>query len=257
MDKSELTQWRPIGDGQAYPQEARPTIQTNREPRQPITLVTLGGEVIRRDEVALLRAAELNGIADQLYLANRALDGTGWYDQLGRIVDIQIRCTADGESFTLETDRDEETENNGQAESITVLGTVELGGESTILELPTDLAVRSSYDSQPESAGLLITKKSTISMEELQKLVHWAMYEPGSGDDEDTLDTQEHDFLQAAHYASAKLLLEPDEAEAEIIRFAVNHRIAHLLPTDRSVEIRRAAGSRIVNVRIGNKPAKT
>ena len=256
MTPETLTAWKPRRHGRAWTSndaDAVPTsVPATDNGAGHVILVKLEDDIPQCDQVALLRAAELNGLDDRLFHPNRKLDGEAWYDRLARIVHTTIEHTTPAEETTLYPQRmDDITENMQRVDAITVKATLEQEGVERGIELKSDLAVTCTLPEAPTAGGVLITRNTTLTMETLQKLLHWAMFEPRNDEHEDdSPETQEDDFLQNAHYAAAKLLLAPEEAAREIVRYAVEHRVVRFLPADRTIEIRRSAGSDRVDVQI-------
>ena len=220
-----------------------------------------------RDQVALYRAAALNGLAERIFDRNPNLDGAPWYDALERIVDVEFEYVVDGERISLygprdaelaepdaQTDRDDaEAEQdagigrastdaeaeNGQAEEITARLTVERGDTVRTIELPTDFLVIDEYEADPRKAGVLVTTDCQEGLDELQELLCNALFEPGEDDDDDSFETQQFDFREWAHEAVCKLMLDAQTAEVEIIRYAVRTHVMRKLPKDGITQIRR------------------
>ena len=130
------------------------------------------------------RAATLNGIADNLLHEEPSLDAEPWYDQLGRIEDMRIDVTIDGETITLACPRNEK-DNDGQilqsrrADRIVVRLDVRRGETVTVLELPSDLAIDGDqWGFSLEEAGVLATADSELEVPELQALLEEAFFTP-------------------------------------------------------------------------------
>ena len=99
------------------------------------------------------------------------------------------------------------------------------------MKIETDFAVADEYEPNPLSAGIVVKGDfGTIDIDELGELIHDAVFEPGDDDDDNSLRTQLEDSREDAHYTACKLLLDEATAEAERIRYAIQLRIAHLIP---------------------------
>ena len=235
MTEQTLRQWKPDRQGRIWTTDkdavarATPTtIAATEKAAGSVLLVDLGEEVARCDEMALLRAATLNGHAEQLYEPNRQCEGQPWYERLERIVDMEIEVRAGNDRLQLVPDRLADCGRSRRVDRVVVKPTLAHQGVERQVEWASDLAIECELVKMPESAGALLARESTVTIEELI------------------------DLLQDAHYAACRLLLAETDAQREVVRYAVEHRIAHLLPKDRSVQIRREADSERIDVRIGD-----
>ena len=200
--------------------------------------------VAKHDRITLHRAATLNGIADNLLHEDPSLDAEPWYDQLGRIEDMRIDVTIDGNTITLACPRNEK-DNDGQilwsrrADRIVVRLDVCRGETVTVLELPADLAIDGDqWGFSLEEAGVLATADSGLEVPELQALLEEAFFTPSYEEKDGSFETQAHDFHMGAHVVACDALLDEDHAIEEAIRYAVEQEIGDLLPDDQGVDIR-------------------
>ena len=142
------------------------------------------------------------------------------------------------------------TQKNAHADAVVVHALVSNGHATKTLELPTDLAVRNDDEPDPDNAGVLLSTESAIDIEELRTLLCEAIFEPGDDREDDCCQTQRSNFNQLAHQAACQLLVDDATAKVEIIRYAVRRHIAHLLPDDESVRIRKHSELNDVEVEI-------
>ena len=216
-------------------------------------LVTWPG-ISSADNAALMRAAELNGCGARLFKPDVKYGDTNWYQDIPRIVDILIECVVGDDTFRLEPgDSDRETTDrpNGRADKITVVLAVEHRSSAETIRWSSDLAFQSEDKGKnPESCGLLVTKTSSMSPDHLETILRLAMYDPILDNENDSIDTQDVHFRQDAHFAACKLLLDPLEAVAEIVRNAFDLYVTSLVPRDHAFEIRRYHGRPEIEVTI-------
>ena len=254
-----LRRWRPRTwnpDGETFE-----TFDTAAEAGDAPVLVDMDDVLENRDLVTLYRAAERNGLAKRLFRPKPALKGTPWYDGLERIASMSIECDCQvpNATLTLDCPRDpnwsrpgSRTENQASARSIAVIAVLHRGTRTRTLKLQTDFAVIDEYEPNPTAAGVLVTGDSKVEVDELAALIHNAVFYPGDDENDDSPETQWLDFMDNAHTAAAKLLLNEHEAAAESIRQAVRTHVVHLLPNDRIVQLRKkpVPGEEIADVNV-------
>ena len=124
------------------------------------------------------------------------------------------------------------------------------GHATRTLELPTDFAVRNNDEPNPHDAGILLSTGSEIDIEELKTLLCEAMFEPGDDREDNCRQTQRFHFDQLAHQVACQLLVDDATAQVEIIRYAVLRHMAHLLPDDEIVRIRKHSELNDIEVEI-------
>ena len=117
------------------------------------------------------------------------------------------------------------------------------------MKLETDFAIADEYDPNPVTAGIVFRGDfGNIDIETLTGVIHDAVFEPGDDNDDDSLETRLEDSRQNAHHAACNLLLDEANAESQRIRYAVQLRIAHLIPDSRTVRIVKHPGIEAVEV---------
>ena len=253
-----LRRWRPRtwnGDGETF--ETFDTTAETGETGQAPVLVDMDEILENRNLVTLWRAAEHSGLAKRLFNPEPRLAGTGWYDNLERIIGMSVECRIGEHTFTLEHEREftqteavRKTLDHGRVESITVNVTLRRKEKTRSLRIDTDFAVADEYDSNPLTAGIIFRGDfGRIDIDKLSELIHDAVFVPGEDDDDDSIRTQLEDSREDAHYAACKLLLDHSTAETERIRYSIQHRVAHLIPEGRSVRIIKHPGIETVEVK--------
>ena len=250
-----LERWDPTIH--AWNQEKEPqAIEANEHTAKGALLLALPSTIEQRDLVTLHRAARLNGINERLFHQNPKLIGTPWYDDLERVLDMQVEYKIDGRRLTLACPREPggadgcKTQKNAHADAVVVHALVSNGHATRTLELPTDFAVCNDDEPDPDNAGVLLSTESAIDIEELRTLLCEAMFEPGDDRDDDCCQTQRFHFDQLAHQAACQLFVDDATAKVEIIRYAVRRHIAHLLPDDEIVRIHKHSELNDVEVEI-------
>lgn len=258
-----LKRWHPLNLSANQPA----TVEFDGDPPSTILLVDLDPTMTKqRNLITLYRAAQVNGLLDSLFETNSRLEGQRWYDRLPRIVAMDTEAVIDGEKMTFtwtdnavwKDDRlqenlialsgdeiagiDEwntcEIGENAVAEGIVVRILVRTEHETQARRLRTDFGVGSQFASKPDEAGIMITADCGLAVDGLRNLIAKAVFEY-SWDRDDSEPEQQNVFIQAAHAAAARLLLNEHEAAAEIIRHAARSHLLHLLPDDRTVQLRK------------------
>ena len=274
-----LKRWRPLS--LAANQPAGPTTVTfDGDPPSTTVLVDIDRTMTKqRNLVTLYRAAQVNGLLDSLFETNGRLEGQRWYDRLPRIVAMDTEAVIDGEKMTFTwTDNAVWTDDNLQENLIALSGgeiadvgqwtTCEIG-ENAVAEcvivrilvrteyetqarrLRTDFGVGSEFTTNPDEAGIMVTADCGLAVNGLRNLIAEAIFEY-SWDRDDSEPAQRNVFMQAAHTAAARLLLNEHEAAAETIRHAARTHLGHLLPDDRTVQLRKihAPGENVPDIQV-------
>ena len=256
-DTASLRRWRPRT--WTPEDETFETFDISAEGGDEPILVDMDEILENRDLATLHRAAENNGWAGRLFSTKPALAGTPWYDQLERICDMEVECRIGNQTFALHHERESSQSERIKAleddrvESITVEVTLRRGNATRTVKLETDFAIADEYDPNPVTAGVVFRGDfGKIDIEKLSGLIHDAVFEPGDDEDDDSLETQLEDSRQLAHHAACNLLLDAASAESERIRYAIQLRIAHLIPERRTVRIVKHAGIEAVEVDVTN-----
>lgn len=261
-----LKRWRPLNLAGSRP--AGPTTVTfEGNPPGATLLVDLDQTMTNhRNLVTLYRAAQVNGLLDSLFETNGRLEGQRWYDRLARIVAMDTEAIIDGEKMTFTwtdgavwkdnglrknlialsggeiTDIDQWTTDeigeNAVAESVIVRVLVRTEYETQAHRLRTDFGVGSEFRTNPDDAGIMVAADCGLAVDGLGNLIAEAIFEY-SWDRDDSEPAQRNVFREAAHTAAARLLLNEHEAAAETIRYAARRHLGHLLPDDRTVQLRK------------------
>ncbi len=252
-----LRRWRPRSWNRE--EEIFDTFDTAAGIAEPPVLVELDDPPENRDLVTLHRAAERNGLAERLFHRVPITEATPWHDGLQRIVAMRIEYRLGRETVKLQCPRDSDEDNRvdrATVDAIEVHATVRRGRDERrerTLVLPTDFAVADEYEPDPTRARILLAAGAELGIEELAALIHDAIFEPGEDRENDSIGTQLEDAREDAHYAAYRLLLDPATAETERIRYAVQRRIAHLIPDGTTVRITRHPGVEAVEVEVSGQ----
>ena len=105
--------------------------------------------------------------------------------------------------------------------------------------LRTDFGVGTERTASAHDAGILVTHDSALGVEALRNLIADAVFEYSPAEKDDSPQTQRRSFLEEAHTAAARLLLDEPEATAESIRHVARTHLGHLLPDERAVQLRK------------------
>lgn len=128
---------------------------------------------------------------------------------------------------------------NAIADSIAVRILVRSRHGTEARQLRSDFAVGTESRSWPDEAGILVTPDCALDIETLKNLIAEAVFEYRYDEKDDSRETQWYNFIDEAHTVAAKLLLNEHEAAAEAIRHAACTRLGHLLPDNRTVQLRK------------------
>lgn len=274
-----LKRWHPLSLAGSQP--AGPTTVTfEGDPPGATLLVNLNQTMTnQRNLVTLYRAAQVNGLLDSLFETNGRLEGQRWYDRLARIVAMDTETVVDGEKMTFTWTDGAVWTDNGLRKNLIALSGGEIAdidqwttdeiGENAVAEyvivrilvrtehetrarrLRTDFGVGSEFRTNPDEAGIMVTADCGLAVDALGKLIAEALFEYG-WDRDDCEPAQQNVFMQAAHTAAARLLLNEHEAAAETIRHAARTHLGHLLPDDRTVQLRKihAPGENVPDIQV-------
>ncbi len=256
------------------------TVTFDTEPPVSTLLVNVDSRLANhRNLVTLHRAAQVNGLLDSLFEPDARLEGHPWYDQLPRIIAMDTEAFIDGEKMTFTWTNDatrndklqelltelggDETDSSGDkptfeirtntvAEYVTVRILVRTEYETQPRRLRTDFGVGTEFRSWPDKAGIIATRDCKLDVEALKNLIAEAVFEYRYDEKDDSRETQWYNFIDEAHTVAAKLLLNEHEAAAEAIRHAARTHLGHLLPDDRTVQLRKkpVPGSKISDVEV-------
>ena len=275
-----LKRWHPLH--LAVHQPTGPTTVTfEAEPPSTTLLVDLDPRMANhRNLVTLHRAARINGLVDNLFEPNMKLQGQPWYDRLPRIVAMDTEAVVDGETmaFTWTNDaswKDDDLQemlarlrgcrpddidewttheigHDTVAEYIVVRIIVRTEYETRARRLRTDFGVGTEFQTMAHDAGIMVTRDCGLSINALKNLIAEAVFEYSFDERDDSRQTQWNNFMQTAHAVAAKLLLNKHEAAAESIRHAARTHLRHLLPDDRTVQLRKkpAPGEEVADVEV-------
>ena len=267
-----LKRWHPLN--LAVNRLTGPTTVTfdTRPPPAAALLVDLHHRMDNeRNRVTLHRAAQVNDLLDNLFEPNPRLEGEPWYDRMPRIIAMDTEAAIDGDDLTCtwtngghpnddqlwnlvaslsgedvaDTGHAHEIGENTVAEIITVRLLLQTKSDNHVRRhvrrLRTDFGVGNESGTAPDDAGIMVTPDCGLDVDTLKNLMAEAIFEDGYDQDRnDSRDTQWRNFMEQAHTAAAKLLLNKHEAIAEAIRHAARTHLHHLLPDDRTVQLRKS-----------------
>jgi len=262
-----LNRWHPL-DLAVHRLTGPATMTFDAEPPGATLLVHLDPRMAtQRNLVTLHRAAQVNGLADSLFEPDVTLEGQPWYDRLPRIVGMDTEASINGEkmAFTWTDDaswsneqlqeilaalRGEDIDDisewttfeighNAVAEDIVVRILVRTEHGTEARRLRTDFGVGTEFEDWPDKAGIIVTPDCALDIEALKNLIAEAIFKGSDYEKADSRETQWYNFIDNAHTAAAKLLLNEHEAAAEAIRYAARTHLGHLLPDDRTVQLRK------------------
>lgn len=267
-----LKRWHPL-NLEANRLKGNTTVTFDAEPPGRTLLVDIDPRMAkRRNLVTLYRAAKVNGLLDSLFETNPTLQGQPWYDRLPRITAMDTEAVIDGEkmAFTWIEDAswndeiqeivaalggedilgDEDIDGvdecttfeigeNAVAEYIVVRILVRTEYETQIRRLRTDFGVGTQFTTWPADAGILVTPDCALDIEALKNLIAEAVFEYSLDEEEDSPQTRWCNFVDEADTVAVRLLLNEHDAIAGSIRQAARTHLRHLLPDDRTVQLRK------------------
>ena len=225
-----------------HPQNARsePT-GGNRDPRpiDPHTLV-LDLNLDPPDQQGLARAATLNSISSRLMRANARLDGYRWYDQLPKAKQLTIALTYGDDEWDLKTLRDEgETFEGHRPDSVVyTLHITEPDGETSTIQLPSDIAFENKGEDYINEARPIVTKDTNMQAPQLAALLLDAYFSPNIDDDEDSYDTQRQYHENDYDRTALDTLNSPEDAVRTYLLSAVRRHLQVLVPANVVATIR-------------------
>ena len=267
-----LKRWNPLNLAADRP-AVNTTVTFDKQPPNATLLVDIDQSMAsQRNLVTLCRAAWINGVADTLFETNCRLQGHPWYDRLPRIIAMDTEALVDREKMTFTWTSDASWNEHPIREIIAALGNGETNvdevddpadletfeiGENAVAEyivvrilvrtehevlrrrLRTDFGAGTERTTSAHDAGILVTQDSALGVEALRNLIADAVFEYSPAEKDDSPQTQRRSFLEEAHTAAARLLLDEPEATAESIRHVARTHLGHLLPDERAVQLRK------------------
>ncbi|MCY4636486.1 MAG: hypothetical protein OXG04_18615 [Acidobacteria bacterium] len=261
-----LKRWNPLNLACNQP-TGNTTVTFDKQPPNETLLVDIDPSMAsHRNLATLYRAAQINDLLDTLFETDFRLQGQPWYDRLPRIIAMNTEALVDREKMTFtwtsgtswkdhpireimtalsngETNAEEvdapadletfEIGENAVAEYIVVQILVQTEYEVLRRRLRTDFGVGTEQTTSAHDAGILIAPDCTLGVEALKNLIAEAVFECSRDEKEDS------HFLEEAHTAAARLLLDEPEATAESIRYMARTHLRHLLPDQGAVQLRK------------------
>ena len=178
---------------------------------------------------------DTEAVIDGQEMAFTWIENASWNDEIQEIV-----AALGGEDID---DVDEcttfEIGENAVAENIVVRILVRTEYETQTRRLRTDFGVGTEFSTWPADAGILVTPDCALDIEALKNLIAEAVFEYSLDEEEDSPQTQWCNFVDEADTVAARLLLNEHDAIAGSIRQAARTHLRHLLPDDRTVQLRK------------------
>ncbi len=194
---------------------------------------------------ALWRAVERAGMAEELFEADKRLEGYGWYDRLDRVTGIDTEVT-DGDGRTWPLHEFPVPERTGASTApltprpaaIRMALAIETAdGRRRRLDLLTDLAFAGETWCWISDALPLVTADSALEPRRLAELLRFAFFSASDDVDADSRETQAMRFDEEALHIATRLLCSEDSALELSIAETVRRELFWLVPNNRAVEI--------------------
>ena len=233
--RAELAPWRP-----AYSNEYSTKNERPRRADLPKHPIIVAADIPPCDQVALWRAARRSDVSHRLCAEEPRYRGYPWYDALTRARELTTRVVLDGEERSVEEERKrlEPLETNRPERITFVLETVDGDGTVEHLCIPGDVAFGDDDVSWADDVGVLVTRDSEITPDDLAELMYDAFFCPSDDCEADSYDTQKDDYHQAAFARALELLASAEEAMLSNVRTAVQRWVLPYLPRGRNATIR-------------------
>ena len=198
-------------------------------------LVELSAE--RPQEHNFYRAAQLAGIDDRLFAANRTqLAGYPWYDCIPTVTDIEVRAHFGDQEVTLPPEHSNLPSDT--PDRITVTASItDLDWSLQTIELETDAALPDEEFESLYCVWPLVTEDTAITTAKLAEMIVGAYFSPSEDFDDDSLDTQKEHAYENAEGAATRRLHSAEAAMHREILHALRHTEAHRLPVGGSIII--------------------
>ena len=204
------------------PAKARENPYSRSEPRGEIeenSIVMETEDMRAPDQQTLARAANQNGIMDQLLRPNDDLIGYSWYDQLTKATGLRVNITdQDGDHDLDKVRQTKKGLDNQRPDRITI--TIKTTGESEI-QLLTDLVFKNDDEDYMDDVKPLVTRESDLQYHELADLMLDAFFCPNEDYDSDSYDTQETNHQEAYERTAMEMLESRDDAIIATINKAI------------------------------------
>ena len=194
---------------------------------------------------ALWRAAERAGMAEELFEADKRLNGYGWYDRLDRVTGIDTEVT-DGDGKTWPLHEFPVPERTGAAaaplaprpDAIRMALAIETSrGRSLTIVLPADLAFAGEAWDWVCHSLPLVTADSALEPRRLAELLRFSFFSFSDDVDADSRENQAARFDEEALHIATRLLCSEDSALELSIAETVRRELFWLVPRNRKVEI--------------------
>ena len=233
--RPELAPWRPTYSNEYSTKRERPYRTALCDKR-----IVIEADMPPCDQVALWRAARRSGVSHRLCAEEPRYRGYPWYDGLTRARKLTTRVVLHGEEHSIEEERDKHQpfETNRPDRITFVLETVDGDGTVEHLCIPGDVAFGDDDVSCANDVGVLVTRDSDITPDDLAELMYDAFFLPSDDCEADSYDTQQEDYRQATFARALELLASAEEAMLSNLRTAIHRWILPHLPRGRNATIR-------------------
>ena len=237
-----LLRWRP-GFVSEYSRKTRPL----PEPFRADALI-VETDLSVSDQHTLQRAAQLTGLADRLFAEDTSLDGCEWYDNLARVTSASASLTNRGTTTTLHELRNENSPKQAREKIRKVFGTpldeinftltvTNARGDTVPMKIPADVIFFEEEECWPEDLHVFVTRKSSITAEDLAVLIHKAYFSFSDWLGADSYDTQSYNHLSAARSRANAALLSAEDAQTANLSQAVKEYVMPWVEDDQIIEI--------------------
>ena len=232
-EKRTIREWVPTPAHGGWPGPEPGEIAIDDATKQGAIIIDLPDDTRAVDSGVLWRALKT---ATKQPLVNAAPEHASqdWYKKLDRIVSMKIEWRDGDERDMLTRDRMGKTR---RVDEINVHAMLATGKTRTY---STDLAIANDYNDATVE-GVLMTKKppSDLDVKTLTDLLHAMTFDPVLEAGMDSIDTQEADHQQDAHYTAASLLLDEDSKTTAVVAYAFNRFVGYLVPAGQGIRAKR------------------
>ena len=207
-------------------------VEPDAQPVDPETAIVCCLGLGPQEDHALSRALKRNNFASRIYEADSSLRGYDWYDNLPKLVGIDISYETHEGSFCVEDyKRPDYVSDFLRPDAITILISTKAPNKPMVdYWLSTDFAFASEEYAYLNNVTPLVTKDSDIEACDLADLITASYFSPSDDCTADSYQTQSECFDTQAKHMAFQLLHTEEEARIESIRDIVSREVLYLLP---------------------------